>query len=325
MTGSRPIARVDSVTEARNPRTIDIDILPTMGVLLLLNDEDARVAASVRDALPSLSVAVEAAVARSEAGGTIHYFGAGTSGRICTMDAAEIPPTFSVDPSRVIAHHAGGPGAAHQAIEAAEDDSDLGRADASTLTAGDVAIGLTASGRTPYVRGALEKARSVGAFTVLVSSRPDGPVAELVDVHVLVDTGPEAIAGSTRLKAGTAQKLVINSFSTALMIRLGKTYSNLMVDVAPTNAKLRGRVLSILEEATGAQPDECVRALEEADGDTKTALVSLLTDVETQEAAAALEAVDRQVRAAVVALSTNPPDTKTSTPRKMQTKTGGEE
>ncbi|MFV2063558.1 MAG: N-acetylmuramic acid 6-phosphate etherase [Chloroflexota bacterium] len=296
--------RVDSPTEARNPRTLMIDTLPSLGILELLNDEDATVAAAVRDALPSLARLVDAAVNSFEAGGTIHYFGAGTSGRIGTLDAVELPPTFSVDPTRVVAHHAGGDIAIGLAKEAAEDDIELGRAAAADVTAADVAIGLTASGRTPYLFGALEAASAAGAFTALVSSRPSGPIADIVDVHVFVDTGPEAIAGSTRLKAGTAQKMVLNDFSTALMVRLGKTYSNLMVDVARKNAKLRGRVLVILEEATGASVEDCVAALEAADGDTRTALVSLATGADIAAATAALDASGRRVRAAIAALGT---------------------
>jgi N-acetylmuramic acid 6-phosphate etherase len=169
------------------------------------------------------------------------------------------------------------------------------------VTAADVAIGLAASGRTPYVLGALRAAREAGAFTAAVSSSPDGPIGAVADVHVFVDTGPEAIAGSTRLKAGTAQKLVLNSFSTALMVRLGKTYSNLMVDVAPNNAKLRGRIRSILEAATGASEADCAEALRAA-GDTKTALVSLATGVDAAGAAAALGRANGRVRAAIEAL-----------------------
>jgi N-acetylmuramic acid 6-phosphate etherase len=304
------------VTEERNLRTIDIDALPTLDVLRLLNDEDALVASSVRQALPALAQVVDAAAARYRAGGTIHYFGAGTSGRIGTLDAAELPPTFSADPSRIVAHHAGGQDAIRRAVEAAEDDSDLGASDASDVGAGDIAIGLTASGRTPYVWGALKASKGLGALTVLISSSLNGGIADAVDIHVGVDTGPEAIAGSTRLKAATAQKMILNGFSTALMIRVGKAYSNLMVDVAATNAKLRGRVLSILEQATGGTEAECAEALERADGDTKTALVSLLTDVDAATAGAVLEASGGLVREAVASLGSNPNHAGNSSPRK---------
>jgi N-acetylmuramic acid 6-phosphate etherase len=306
MDGPELRIRVDSPTEARNPRTLAIDTMPSLGVLELLNDEDARVAAAVRVALPALARLVDAAVERYEAGGSIHYFGAGTSGRIGTLDAAELPPTFSADAERTIAHHAGGEAAVGRAKEDIEDHPELGRIAASGVGGGDVAIGLTASGRTPWVRGALEASREAGAFTALVSSRAHGPIAEIVDVHIFVDTGPEAIAGSTRLKAGTAQKMVLNGFSTALMVRLGKTYSNLMVDVTSKNAKLRGRLLVIIEEATGATEQECARALQAADGDVRTAIVSLLGGTDAATAAAALEASGRHIRAALTALANEP-------------------
>ncbi|MEN8114379.1 MAG: N-acetylmuramic acid 6-phosphate etherase [Actinomycetota bacterium] len=302
MTDAGPVVRVETATEERNPRTVDIDTLPALGVLELLNAEDTRVAGAVKGALGALAEAVDAAVERYEVGGTIHYFGAGTSGRIGIIDAAEIPPTFSASPDRFVAHHAGGEAAAQRAVESAEDDVELGRSSAAHVGPDDVAVGLTASGRTPYVLGALDAAKKMGAYTVLISSHSGGEIAELVDVHVFLDTGPEAIAGSTRLKAGTAQKLAINSFSTALMIRAGKTYSNLMVDVAPTNAKLRGRVLGILEEATGASEADCAAALEEAGGDTKTAVVGLLTGVGADSARAALSGAGGRVRRAIAAL-----------------------
>ncbi len=300
------VVRVDSVTEARNPHTIGIDTASTVEILALLNDEDARVAPAVRRALPQVAAVVDAAIDRYTDGGRIHYFGAGTSGRIGALDAAELPPTFSIDPHRVVAHRPTTGNGGEEASEASEDDADLGRAHAAEVTADDLVIGLTASGRTPYVQGALEVAKAAGALTVLVSSRPDGPIAELVDIHVFADTGPEAIAGSTRLKAGTAQKLILNGFSTALMIRLGKTYSNLMVDVHPSNGKLRGRVLAILEEASGLPEQRCARVLEQAGGDTRTALVALLAEVDVDDARAALASSGGHVRRAIVDLGEGP-------------------
>lgn len=306
MSDAQAAVRVATPTERRNPRTLEIDTLSSLEVLQLLNDEDARVAPAVRAALPQLAQAVDAAVERYQAGGIIHYFGAGTSGRISTLDAAELPPTFSADPARTVAHHAGGAFAISRAAENVEDDPAGGREAAAGLTAADVAVGVAASGRTPFVVGALQAAAEAGAYTVLVSSAPEGPAVDVVDTHVYVDTGPEAIAGSTRLKAGTAQKLVLNGFSTALMIRLGKTYSNLMVDVTRHNAKLRGRVLVILEEATGASEAECRRALDEAEGDTKTAIVAILAGTDATTARVALEAADRRVREALAALGASP-------------------
>ncbi len=301
MTDRPPIARVDSVTESRNPRTVDIDTRSTLGILTALNDEDALVAPAVRAALPQLAEVVDVAAERYRAGGNIHYFGAGTSGAIGILDAAELPPTFSIDPERVVAHRPTDD--AGVAREASEDDTELGLRHAASLRPEDVAIGLTASGRTPYVAAALEHARSIGAYTVLVSSRPDGPLVDTVDTHILVETGPEAIAGSTRLKAGTAQKLVLNGFSTALMIRLGKTYSNLMVDVAPTNGKLRGRALGILEEVTGLDEETCARTLAAAGGHTKTALICLLLGVAPAQSRRALAATGGRVREAIALLN----------------------
>ena len=298
--------RVESPTEGRNPRTVEIDAVETSTVLELLNDEDGRVAAAVREALPALTTLVDVAVERYEAGGAIHYFGAGTSGRLAMLDAAELPPTFSADPERVVAHHAGGSAAMGRAREATEDDAGSGREAAAGVTARDVAIGIAASGRTPFVAGALAAARAAGAFTALVSSAPNAPIAEIADVHVLTNTGPEAIAGSTRLKAGSAHKLVLNSFSTALMVRLGKTYSNLMVDMKPANAKLGGRVLRIIEEATGAPPAAAAAALSAADDDPRVAIIGLLTDADPDTARAALAAAGGRVRVAIDALEPAP-------------------
>lgn len=296
------VERVQAPTERRNDLTTQIDRLDTIGVLRALNAEDARVAGAVAEALTPLAAAVDLAVARWRAGGRIHYFGAGTSGRIGLMDAVELPSTFGIDAERVVAHHAGGMDAVSGARQDAEDSEALGRAEAAGVQAADVALGLTASGRTPYVAGALTVAKERGAATVLVTANPLAPLASLVDVHVGVDTGAEALTGSTRLKAGTAQKLVLNAFSTALMVRLGKTYSNLMVGVVASNAKLRGRVLNLLEEATGAPEDRCAAALAAARGDTPVALVSLLADVDAATATTALRRCDGAVRPALDAL-----------------------
>jgi N-acetylmuramic acid 6-phosphate etherase len=296
--GEAPTVIVRSQTEARNPATEHLDELPTLRMLELLNDEDARVPGAVRAVLPQLAQLVDAAVRCYEAGGSIHYFGAGTSGRIAVLDAAELPPTFSTDPARVVAHHAGGAASLVAAVEGTEDDRSQGEADAAEVTDRDVAIGLTASGRTPYVLAALDVAARRGATTALVSSAVDRRPSP-GHLHLAVATGPEAIAGSTRLKAGTAQKLILNAFSTALMVRLGKTYSNLMVDVAPRNAKLRGRVLSILMEATGQPREVCADRLREADGNTKVAIVSLLAETSVDAAIRALEASAGRVHEAL--------------------------
>lgn len=286
-------------TEERNPDTLDIDLRSTVDMLLLINDEDAKVAGAVREVLPMLAEAVDLATAALRAGHRIHYFGAGTSGRIAVLDAAELVPTFDLDPACVVAHHAGGLRALEQPVEDVEDDESVGKADAAGVQAGDVAIGLTASGRTPYVTAALSESRAHGARTVLISANPGSGFGTDVDVHVGVATGPEAIAGSTRMKAGTAQKLLLNAFSTALMVRMERTYSNLMVAVTANNAKLRGRVVRILSEATGLDVRVCARAAEQAGGDCRLALVSLLAEIPIDAARQALAAADGGVRRAL--------------------------
>jgi len=279
-------------------------------VVEMLNDEDARVPAAVAAVLPRLAALVDEAAARVAAGGRVHYFGAGTSGRLGVLDAAELLPTFGIDDDVVIAHQAGGPGALLRAVEDAEDADD--GADALEVKEGDLVIGLTASGRTPYVGAALRAARATGAATALVTSNPEAELAPLATYLLAVDTGPEAIAGSTRLKAGTAQKMVLNTFSTALMVRLGHTYRNLMVDMQPTNAKLRGRAIEQLQHATDAPEAACAAALD-AFGDLKSALVDLLADGGASGSARpdaarvravrdALRAADGHVHAAVLRL-----------------------
>ncbi len=292
-------APVEAPTERRHPHTSELDLLPTADLLRLINEEDASVVPAVAAALPAVEAAVELAVAALRAGGSVHYFGAGSSGRIAAMDAAELPPTFGVLPDRVVAHHAGGAAALDRALEDVEDDETRGAADAQGLRAGDLAVGLTASGRTPYVAGALAQARRSGAPTVLISSHPQASAAALADVHICVDTGPEVLTGSTRMKAGTAQKLVLNAFSTAVMVRLGRTYSNLMTGVVAKNAKLHGRMVLILAQASGADLDTCADVLAECGDDLRVAMVRLLGGVPPERARAALAASDGVVRAAL--------------------------
>ncbi|WP_110048017.1 N-acetylmuramic acid 6-phosphate etherase [Nocardiopsis sp. L17-MgMaSL7] len=293
---------VRAPTEARNSGTYDIDLLPALDVLRQINAEDTTVAAAVAAVLPELARAVELGVAALERGAGIHYFGAGTSGRIAALDAAELPPTYGVPPEWVVAHHAGGGEALVRAVEGIEDDWESGRIDAAAVAPGSLVVGLAASGRTPYVGGALEAARERSAATVLISANPDAPLASGADVHVGVSTGAEVIAGSTRMKAGTAQKLLLNAFSTAVMVRIGRTYSNLMVGVDATNGKLRGRVVTILVEATGLAEEACAEALSEAEGDTRVALVSLLAEVDATTAARSLEKARGRVRTALANL-----------------------
>lgn len=286
-------------TERRNPATEHLDTLDTIGVLRLINAEDAGVPAVVAAALPRLAVVVDLAVAALRAGGRVHYFGAGSSGRYATLDAAEIPPTYGYPPDRFVAHLAGGDAALVRAVEDVEDDEDAGRRDAAAVAGGDVVIGIAAGGRTPYVKGALAEAEARGAATALISANPAAPLATPGRVHVLADTGPEAVTGSTRMKAGTAQKLILHSFSTAVMVRLGRTYSNLMVDVAPNNRKLRARQVAMLGMATGAGEPECARSLTEAGGEVRVALLALLAGVPAETARVRLAATGGDVRAAL--------------------------
>jgi N-acetylmuramic acid 6-phosphate etherase len=290
-----------SRTEMRNDRTTEIDMVGTLELLRLLNAEDAVVAGAVAAILPTLAKVVDLTVIRLRRGGRVHYFGAGSSGRIGMLDAAEVMPTFGV--GLFVAHHAGGQSAVAHAVEGAEDRESLGRQAAADVTAADVAVGLSACGRTPYVAGALRAARTAGALTVLVSSNLSAPLAELADRSLLVDTGPEAIAGSTRLKAATAQKMILNSLSTAVMIRLGRTYSNLMVSLSGTNAKLRQRQILILMETSGATEAACQAELARCGGDLRLAMLCLLSGLEPEAAARAL-AAGGSVRAALAATGT---------------------
>jgi N-acetylmuramic acid 6-phosphate etherase len=306
--GTDPVLDLASAppTEQRNPRTTDIDLLPTPAVLTLLHAEDALVPAAVAPVLGPLAAVVDEAAVRIRRGGRVHYFGAGSSGRIAVLDATELAPTFSLAPGIVVAHLAGGEDAMERAVEGAEDDAASGAADAAGVTAGDLVIGLSASGRTPYVAGALTASAERGAFTAVVTCNPGSPLRSLARVAMVADTGPEAIAGSTRLKATSALKLILNSFSTALMVRLGKTYSNLMVDVTATNHKLRVRKVRILREASGGDEFACEAALTQADGDLRVAMAALLAGVGAERARQALSAADGNVRGALAALGAAP-------------------
>ncbi len=262
-------------TEQLNPRTVDLDRLDTLGILERLNDEDKLIADAVRATLPDLARAVDVAVGRWQQGGRVVLFGAGTSGRLAMLDAAELGPTFGVPPDRYLARMAGGDQAFLRAVEGAEDSVDDGARASADLEPRDVAIGIAASGRTPWVLGALEEARRRGAATVGVACVREPRLAQYADIVIAVDTGPEPITGSTRMKAGTAQKLVLNAFSTTLMIRLGKVYSNLMVDVQATNEKLRRRAIRLVEQGAGTDTITAKSALAQANGEVKTAIALL--------------------------------------------------
>ncbi|MGH3110880.1 MAG: N-acetylmuramic acid 6-phosphate etherase [Gaiellaceae bacterium] len=291
----------DLPTEAGSEPGADYDRRATLDLVGLMNAEDETVPAAVARATGQIVVAIESVSESLRRGGRLIYVGAGSSGRIAALDASECESTFSTPPGKVVSLLAGGPGAAPLEQEAAEDDREAGRADivGLGLRPEDVVVGVSASGRTPYTVAALEAAASAGARTACVVSAPDSELEAVVEHPVVVVVGPEFLAGSTRLKAGTAQKLVLNMLSTISMIRLGKTFGNLMVDVAATNEKLRARVRRIVRTATGASPDEVDAALTAADGETKVAIVSLLANVDAAEARSRLDDAGQSIRLAV--------------------------
>lgn len=290
-------------TEARNPRTTDLDAMTTRDLCAVMNDEDRTVADAVRHALPRIADAVDAIAERLRKGGRLVYCGAGTSGRLGVLDAVECPPTFSTRPEQVIGLIAGGPGAFLKAVEGAEDSEDLGAADLERLELGakDVVVGIAASGRTPYVIGALRYARAQQALTVAVVCNAGSAVAAAAELPIEVVTGPEVLTGSTRLKAGTATKMVLNMLSTGAFVRRNKVYGNLMVDVQATNHKLVARSQRIVMQATGCDPMTAERVLRECDGEVKTAIVVLRKGVEAASARTLLFHCEGSVRAALEA------------------------
>ncbi|EGX60362.1 N-acetylmuramic acid-6-phosphate etherase [Streptomyces zinciresistens K42] len=295
-------AELDTLTtEAFRPELAEIDQLPTLDLARLMNGEDAFVPSAVAARLPEIAAAVDAVAARMARGGRLIYAGAGTAGRLGVLDAAECPPTFATDPGQVVGLVAGGPEAVVTSVEGAEDSAALARADldALTLTPQDTVVGVSASGRTPYAVGAVRHARAAGALTVGLSCNPGSALAAAAEHGIEVVVGPELLTGSTRLKAGTAQKLVLNMLSTITMIRLGKTYGNLMVDVRASNDKLRARSRRIVALATDADEDAVDRALTAADGEAKTAILMLLADVDGPTAAKLLSGADGHLRAAL--------------------------
>jgi N-acetylmuramic acid 6-phosphate etherase len=288
-------------TEARDAAGADLDLRSTVELVELMNAEDASVPAAVADAAPSIAALVDDVAARLARGGRLVYVGAGTSGQLAALDAAECEATFSVEPGRVVALVAGEGAATAAEREAAEDDEDAGRTAVAGLSLGkeDALVAISASGRSPYVRAALEAAGDRGAFTGCVVCVEGSELASTADREVCVPVGPEVLAGSTRLKAGTAQKLVLNMVSTISMIRLGKTYGNLMVDLVPSNEKLRARARSIVQQAAAVSAEAADDALARAGGDPKIAIVSLLSGVDTEEAQRRLADADGVVRRAV--------------------------
>ncbi|MEU1260697.1 N-acetylmuramic acid 6-phosphate etherase [Streptomyces cellulosae] len=290
-------------TEAFRPELADVDRLPTPEIARLMNAEDASVAGAVAEQVPAIAAAIDAVAERMARGGRLIYAGAGTAGRLGVLDASECPPTFNTDPSRVVGLIAGGPQAMVSPVEGAEDSPELAESDLAALglTPDDTVVGISASGRTPYAVGAVTYARKRGALTVGLSCNRDSALAAAAEHGIEVVVGPEFLTGSTRLKAGTAQKLVLNMISTITMIRLGKTYGNLMVDVRASNEKLRARSRRIVAQVTGADDDAVERALAATDGEVKNAILVLLAGVDGPTAARLLVEADGHLRAALAA------------------------
>ena len=289
------------ITEELNPNTLEIDSLSAYEIVRLINAEDAKVVPAVSEQLGQTAQAVELIVERLSAGGRLFYLGAGTSGRLAVLDASEIPPTYSAPPEQVQGLIAGGDYALRNSSEAVEDDPGAG---AETIreagvTAADVVVGISASGSAPWVLGAVVEAKQAGAACIGLACNPDTPLEGLVEVMIAPVVGPEVIAGSTRMKAGTAQKLVLNMLSTAVMVRLGKVYGNRMIDMRPGNAKLRQRARKMLSEIGGVDEDTAARLLEESGDEVKTALVMLLAEVDGEQARRRLREAGGFVRRAL--------------------------
>jgi N-acetylmuramic acid 6-phosphate etherase len=288
-------------TEQRNPAAANIDCLSPLEIVRLMNAEDATVARAVEAELPHVAAAIEGIAARLRRGGRLVYVGAGTSGRLGVLDASECPPTFGTPPGLVVGWIAGGPGALDRAAEGVEDDADAGRRDAARLGIAetDAVVGITASGRTPYVLGAIGYANERRALTIGLACNRDSALADLVATMIAPAVGPEVIAGSTRLKSGTAQKMVLNMLTTGTMILLGKTFGDLMVDLRATNTKLRRRAVRIVRAATGLDEAAATALLRASGDETKTAIVAARAGIEPAAARERLAAADGSVRAAL--------------------------
>lgn len=305
----QPVDYAALETEQRNPRSMELDRLSTEEILRLINEEDRRVPDAVGGEIPSIVLAVRALVRAISAGGRVIYAGAGTSGRIGLLDALEWPPTFGVDPNSIRAVVAGGAAASIETVPPAEDDAEAGAAEIAALQCGpaDVVVGIAASGVTPFVLGAVEEARRRGCTTIGLSNVPGSRLARVADVAITPVVGPEVLTGSTRMKAGTSQKLVLNMLSTAAMVQLGKVYSNLMVDVSPSNRKLAARAHRIIAEAAGTDLKTSRHLLGQAGGSAKVAIVMALAGVDREAAETLLERSSGHVREAVdLARDANP-------------------
>lgn len=291
-------------TEAVHPDLADLDQLTLPALVQVFVDDQQEAVRAVHDAAAALGAVVEAALPRLQAGGRLIYAGAGTSGRLGMLDATELTPTFSWPPERAVPLIAGGMEAVRHAVEGAEDDHEAGAADIRAVcgAADDVLLAVAASGTTPYALGAVDAGRAAGMLTVGIANNPGTPLLTAAHLAVLLDTGPEVISGSTRLKAGTAQKIALNTISSALMVQLGKVYGNLMVDMRASNQKLHGRALRMVKHATGADDDAARTALSQADGHVKIAIVMLALQIDAVQAAARLAAADGHARLALNAL-----------------------
>ncbi|WP_199436398.1 N-acetylmuramic acid 6-phosphate etherase [Vibrio owensii] len=289
------------VTESRNPASAEIDTLSTIEMLQVINQEDQKVALAVQAVLPQIAQTVDAITAAFASGGRLIYMGAGTSGRLGILDASECPPTYGTHPDMVIGLIAGGHQAILKAVENAEDNAQMGQDDlkALNLTQHDVVVGIAASGRTPYVLGGLEYAKSVGATTASIACNPECAMADAADIAILPVVGAEVVTGSSRMKAGTAQKLVLNMLTSGAMIRSGKVFGNLMVDVEATNAKLIQRQTNIVIEATGATKEQAEKALEACERHCKTAILMILADLDAEQAKSRLAEHKGFIRAAL--------------------------
>lgn len=288
-------------TEARNPRTTDLDHLNALELVKLINSEDEKVAQAVAKVAEPIATAIDVIADRLSDGGRLVYLGAGTSGRLGVLDAVECPPTFNTDPGLVIGLIAGGAEGLVRAVEGAEDSRDAGRSDLMdiSLTKHDVVVGIAASGRTPYVIGALDYARQTGAYAIGFSCNAEAELISHADLNIIPIVGPEVLSGSTRLKAGTATKMVLNMLTTGAMIRMGKTYSNLMVDLRATNVKLIERACRIVEALTDCSATDARRLLQECNGEVKTAIVRHTLDLTPSDARARLDEVAGHLRQAL--------------------------
>ena len=279
------------ITEQRNPNSMHVDSLSALEIVQLMNDEDKQVPLAIEKCLPQIAQAVECIVAAFQQGGRLVYIGAGTSGRLGVLDASECPPTFGVSPEMVKGIIAGGERALRHPIEGAEDSKEQAVIDLQTIhfSAKDVLVGIAASGRTPYVIGALEYAKSLGSVTVSIASNPNSAMANIVDIAIDTVVGPEVLTGSSRLKSGTAQKLVLNMLTTASMILMGKCYQNLMVDVQASNEKLKARAIRIVMQATDCDKAIAEETLKQADQNAKLAIMMILSGLDRAQAEALLE------------------------------------